>query len=126
MLSGIQNVLDAADATIQFLMMSFPSTVASHIIKRVTWSLVFQSVMSVDTSCQQMQLVLLNIECILFGPRNTVLDMSMTELLGAVAVSEWSHGTPDMLPLTMVEPYVQNVWTQQSWILTNASPFIVT
>lgn len=37
----------------------------------------------------QMQLALLNIEHILFGPKNTVRLMSMMERLDVVAVSEW-------------------------------------
>lgn len=89
-----------------------------------------------------MHLALSSSELILFGPRNTALDTSMMELLDAVVASEWklvgvklipnpckangfclilllfalwnlSHGTQDILLLTMAGISAPSVSTQQ-------------
>lgn len=83
------------------------------ITRLATRSIITQNVMSANTLFQQMQLALLNIGHILSGPRNTALFTSMMALLAVAAVSEWSLGIQDMLPLMMVVSFAWSAWTLQ-------------
>lgn len=97
--------------TNQYLIMSSQCLGTIPITKHATRSIITPNVMSANTLFQQMQLGLLNTEHIHFGPRSIVLFMSMMEHPVAVAVSEWSHGIQDILPLMMVESSVSSAWT---------------
>ncbi|KAG5516761.1 hypothetical protein RHGRI_037485 [Rhododendron griersonianum] len=60
-----------------------------------------QDVMFARTLYQQMQLVSLSIERILFGFKNTAQHMNMMGLLGVAAVKEWSQVSPKLLLLAL-------------------------